>query len=197
MTRKFVAYLVAACAALMIAPALGSAATFTVDTEADAVPAANACTPAAAMGQTCSVREAFIAAGASPDNDDTVVIPAGDYKLTQGQLNLADTAGAGALTVDGAGARSTILDAQGASRVINFTAGTVVIDDLTITGGKSALADATALPGDGGGIISDLDADGALTLNRVALVGNTAEQNGEASRLHPRTWSTLRSRISA
>jgi hypothetical protein len=128
-----------------------SAQIFTVTTTDDDV---GTCDPG-----DCSVREALAAADANA-GEDTVSIPPGHYVLTQGELfsESDDT-----LNVIGHSARDTILDANNQSRVFNFDEGDVHMSHLTITGGRG--------PGQGGGIFFN---DDQMTLDHVALVGNTA-----------------------
>lgn len=107
----------------------------------------------------CSLRQAI--AFASPS--DTIQLPAGTYTLSQGtplQLNKV-------LTLDGAGARSTTIDADDTSGVIsNLSVGN--ISDLTIANGRVTTG------GSGGGVINT----GTLGLERVAVTSNIVQQNG-------------------
>jgi uncharacterized repeat protein (TIGR01451 family) len=128
---------------------------------AAAPPAITTTTDSATPGSG-SLRAAIMAA--SPG--DTVVVPASisHYKVTLGEIPIAN-----AITVQGAGASSTIIDAAGASRVFQITGGvpttgTVTFKDLMITGGS-----ATVVPG-GGGILAD---SGALVLDGVTMTGNS------------------------
>jgi hypothetical protein len=129
-----------------------AADTFNVTTTADDV---GTCTPGA-----CSVREAFAAADAH-SGADVVNIPAGHYVLTNGELTIDE--GDDTLTVVGANARTTILDAAGQSRVLFINDGFVTMSHLTFTGGNAL--------GQGGGIFEN---DQTLTLDHVAVIGNTA-----------------------
>jgi hypothetical protein len=89
---------------------------------------------------------------------DTIVVPAGTYRLRTGELLIEDP-----LTIKGAGASKTIVNARGESRVMELTAAAdpVVISGLTITGGREQY---------GGGIMNA----GQLTLRRDVLRGNRA-----------------------
>jgi CSLREA domain-containing protein/uncharacterized repeat protein (TIGR01451 family) len=160
-----------ACAALalaLIAPASAPAATFAVNTTAD-TSVAGGCTTEPA----CSLRDAIIAAGASADPEDTVAVPAGRYLVENGQLQ---PGASGSLIIRGAGARSTVIDAQGTSRVFNVGGEKVTIEGVTITGGSATEIIGEELTGDGGGILAYAAEE--LTLNAVNVVGNTATQNG-------------------
>lgn len=160
-----------ACAALalaLLAPAAGQAATFTVNTTADSsVPGGCETDP------TCSLRDALERASESADPDDVVVVPAGTYALTAGELR---TFGSDALTVRGAGARSTVITAGGTSRVLNIEGDKVTISGVTITGGFAPELSMEELPGDGGGILA-FEVD-ELFLDAVNVSGNTAQKNG-------------------
>lgn len=158
-------------AAPLARPAL--AATFTVDRNDDPDPTtANACTAAA---NDCSLRGAIIAANAAA-GADAITVPAGTYTLTivgagedaasTGDLDVTDD-----LTVTGAGARTTSV-AGGAAPFDdtifeNRPDATATITGLTITGGKAG-------GGGGGGVRNE----GNLTLDGVAVKGNTADLSG-------------------
>ncbi|MFL5893013.1 MAG: choice-of-anchor Q domain-containing protein [Solirubrobacterales bacterium] len=89
---------------------------------------------------------------------DTIVVPAGTYRLTSGEL-LIDKA----LTIHGRGASRTEINAGGDSRVFDVTslADPVEISQLAVAGGRDQY---------GGGIRNA----GNLTLNRVFLHNNRA-----------------------
>lgn len=133
------------------------AATFTVTRTDD--PAPNVC------DSDCSLREAVLAVNAGTGGD-TIQLPAGLYRLTRagagenaaatGDLDLAKS-----VTVSGAGARATVIDATESDRVLEVQAGvTAQIAGVTITGGL--------VDGDGGGIANQ----GSLTLLRDTVSGN-------------------------
>jgi CSLREA domain-containing protein/uncharacterized repeat protein (TIGR01451 family) len=148
-------------AAALAAPSAASAANFTPTTTADGNN--GACTPA-----LCTLRDALTAANLSSGN--SVSIPAGGYTVSMGELPVST-----AMTITGAGARTTTIDAGGTSRVFrvagNFDA---TIRDLTVTGGNAS-ATSSSPAGDGGGI---LNLATTLHLARVALIGNTATFGG-------------------
>lgn len=153
----------------LVAPAVGSAATFTVNTTVDTA-VAGGCV----SNPSCSLREAVAAANNSADSADTVEIPAGTYKLSLGELQVAGT---GRVTVHGAGPRSTTIDAQGTSRVVFVTADDVVFEGLTVTGGVAPIGIGN-FPGDGGGILVEGSGTESLVLNQVTVAGNSASLNG-------------------
>ena len=104
---RFLAAALAALALLLAAPAVASAAVFVVNTTADPTPDSNFCSTG-----TCTLREAVEQAGPT----DSISVPAGTYVLSSlGELPLAGD------TLIGAGARSTIIDANGNDRVMSAT----------------------------------------------------------------------------
>ncbi|MBI1916589.1 MAG: hypothetical protein HYS12_17915 [Planctomycetes bacterium] len=121
-----------------------------------------------------SLREAVIQANASP-GANTIVVPAGTYTLAMagtdddaaltGDLDLA-----GHLTVEGAGAGATVIDAAGLDRVFHVLGDAhVTLSGMTIQGGGG--------PGmDGGGIANALTA--ALTVSDCIVTGNSSYSGG-------------------
>jgi hypothetical protein len=113
----------------------------------------------------------------------TIIVPAGHYRLTIPPRSPADDPltdfdlGRGALkllrpvTIAGAGARQTVVDGTGITRVFaNFTAATIT--GLTITGGfMPPISPLLPLPIGGGGVANI----GVLRLQRVAVSGNHAD----------------------
>lgn len=95
---------------------------------------------------------------------DTIAVPAGTYTLTSGQLVVNKT-----LTLAGAGTRSTIITAGGASRVMLTGGSPVRLSGLTVTGGRLDITDVVDCQG-GAGICNG----GDLELSEVAMVGNVA-----------------------
>ena len=162
------------------------AETFVVNSTAD-LPVAkqgeHLCITAA---DTCTLRAAVMEADID-GGTNTIVIPAGYFRLTIPPSTEAGFAGPsdagngalaiedGTLNIVGAGARRTIVDGNHLDRIfaIGNTA-TVSISDLELTGGDST----------GGGSSKEIDMGGAiyntgaLTLDRVAVVGNHADGGG-------------------
>ena len=138
--------------ALGVAMALGllpaSAAwanTLTVTTTADSAPGSLRATIAAA------------------NPGDTVAVPAGHYVLSAGEIQITQP-----IAVAGAGANSSVIDAQGNSRVLQVVSGGgLALDGVEITGGSTSSA-----PG-GGGVLVDAGA-GDLTLLNTVVTGNSA-----------------------
>src|SRR3990170_536776 len=162
------------CAVLAVALLLllagdrpAAAANFTVTKTADT--ADGACIPS-----DCSLREAIIAANASP-GADTITLPAAIYILTIAGANedaaaTGDLDITGDLTINGAGAATTIIDGGDLDRVFHVkSGGAVSISGVTIQNGSTV-----AIASDGGGIRND----GALTLTNSTVSGNTANFNG-------------------
>ncbi len=163
------AFLLAALVAILALANPAWAATFNVTKTADT-------NDGTCNAADCSLREAIVAANAAA-GADTINVPAGDYVLsianTLGEEN--DSAEGdldinGDLTIIGAGARTTTIDANGIDRVLHIPSSvTVDISGVTITGGE--------IVGDGGGI-STAFSNSDLTLTNVAVTGNTASNEG-------------------
>ncbi|MFF9864642.1 choice-of-anchor Q domain-containing protein [Streptomyces sp. NPDC013953] len=155
---------------------------FTVDTTADAVdadPSDGRCRTATGA---CSLRAAVMAANARPGS--TVTLPPGRYRLTippdprlilgshpdptTGDLNVEAPT-----TIRGAGARSTVIDADHLDRVFRLRADTHM-SDATITGGRAVQRELPFTGTGGGGIANGRH----LTLRRVAVTGNSAGYGG-------------------
>jgi CSLREA domain-containing protein len=164
------------CAALLALSLLASPA---VSGSTDLAVTKTADTNDGACNADCSLREAIVVAN-SPSGADSIDVPAGTYKLTI-EGSGEDSAATGDLdvrkgvTIRGAGARQTIIDAGGADRVFHTpfqntsTPFTLAIFSLRITGG--------AVSGPGGGIFHD--AQGAtLRLGRSIVNGNQGELGG-------------------
>jgi uncharacterized repeat protein (TIGR01451 family)/CSLREA domain-containing protein len=182
--RDLWAYLrILALSALLLLPGLGAdAATLTVDTTVDEFDVS--------PNATCSLREAVESANNDADfggcvgvdlyGDDTILLPAGTYGLTQappepfldfdnsvGDLDVGSTGDGGDidnLEILGEGAESTILERASAEvfGILQTTFPTAVrLVDLTIAGGEQVA---------GGGIFADFN----LSLERVVVRDNVA-----------------------
>jgi CSLREA domain-containing protein len=147
--------------ALGLAAAPAGAATVAVNTTADL--------DTGSCSSTCSLRDAV----ATANPGDTVQVPAGHYVLTLGEISLSKS-----LTVAGAGARSTILDGNGAGRIFDDlnTAQTdiVEIDDVALVNGLAVTPDAVGGGLDGGAIAGG----GTLTVRRCLVANSQAEAGG-------------------
>jgi hypothetical protein len=161
--------------ALLVLPATGFAATFTVNTTADNPPTAGECSGAPA---DCSLRQAIDASNKT-STDDTITLPAGTYHLTipganetndaTGDLDVNKTAGT--MTITGAGARTTTIDASGlGDRALQLVVGTLTLSGVTVTGGSAPSGQ------QGGGIANS---GGTLTVSNSTIKGNTATSGAD------------------
>jgi hypothetical protein len=164
----------------LILPGVASAATFTVNIAADTtVPGGCTTEPA------CSLRDAVGAATLSTDPSDRIEIPSGTYLLSLGELSLT---GSGPIVIHGAGARSTVIDAQGKSRVFRLSGGEATIEGVTVTGGSATELGGEELAGDGGGIL--VVSSEKVNIVRSTVSGNVAQQNGGGISAPPESMST-------
>jgi uncharacterized repeat protein (TIGR01451 family) len=172
-----------ACAAIttaLLAPAVAHAKTFNVNTTTD-----QAVTGGCTTDPSCSLRDAIGAANSdTTDPSDTVNVPAGTYTLSQGELPVDAS-----VAINGAGARTTTIDANHASRIFDISDGDVSINGLTLTNGSGVVGGATIpfFEGDGGAILlgsfgtflgCGCSANPHLTLTDSAVTGNSATLNG-------------------
>jgi hypothetical protein len=176
------AVVVAAAIAIGLWAALANAATtFTVSTTADTGAGAGACgnSSITTAPSPLSLREATCLAN-NLGGAVNITVPAGTYKLTNGEL-LPGRAPGQTVNITGAGAAATIIDGQGLSRVLNIdgeTLGNVksTITGVTITGG----ADSTF---GGAGILDGSDTKALpdeLTLESVVVSGNQANGGSQS-----------------
>lgn len=183
---------VAALAALAAAPCAASANTLVVKTTSDGITSG---------AGTCSLREAIASVDtpatpnpncAAPSADgNTIMLGAGRYVLTIAPTGVDDNttgdldieATVANLTIQGAGAASTTIDASGlGDRALMIDPGaSVTITGLTITGGHApagANQSTFGQPGgpgaDGGGIFNF----GTLTLNDAGVTASFAGSGG-------------------
>src|SRR2546425_997375 len=196
--------------------------TFTVNTpvdrsDADASDGVCDVDPATPGGQ-CTLRAAVQQANAIA-GPSTIEVPAGIYKLT---IHGANEDGAttgdldinGRLTIEGAGAKSTIIDAKPAKdRVLDILpAGNVTLTDVTLLRGKigrrkaggcvrnaghltlrRAVLTRCKSAGDGGA----LDSAGTATVTDVLFIQNTARRDGGALTTHGGNVTVRRSPVPA
>ncbi len=177
---KRMAALLTALACLAV-PAVSSAATFSVNTTADGP---GEC---AVAGATCTLRGALSAATTGEPGTNTVVVRAGTYNLSEGELQIGIFEG-GTVQVVGAGARKTIVNAGGASRVLQTEADTTVLEGVTLTGGAATELGGEEFAGDGGGLLI-YDAAETAILRGVTVSGNTAMLNGGGISAPPESGS--------
>ena len=174
---------VAAVAAALIAlvangsaPAQQFPGVFTVTTTADGSDGECA--------RDCTLREAISLA--TPDTTTSISLRPGVYRLTLGALVLRNNVlilGPGLVGGQGAGARTTIIDARNSSRVVEAPAGTSsIIAGVTLTRGTAV---------SGGAAFVD---DGAvLQFYNAILEENTATTRGGA--IHAVGTATLQSSL--
>jgi CSLREA domain-containing protein/uncharacterized repeat protein (TIGR01451 family) len=165
--RKPMLVVCAVVALGLVVPAAGLAATFKVNTTEDTT-VAGGCTTEPA----CSLRDAIDRAGESEDPESLVLVPAGNYSVSSGDLVVFGKA----VTIRGEGARTTVIDAHQTSRVFNLEAEKNVVEGLTVTGGFTSETMGGEVPGDGGGILAY--EGGEAVLQGVNVTGNVASQNG-------------------
>ncbi|GAA2614263.1 MULTISPECIES: right-handed parallel beta-helix repeat-containing protein [Streptomyces] len=169
-------------AAPAAAPVASGPADFTVDTTSDAVDADGADGRCLTASGGCSLRAAVMAANARPGS--TITLPPGHYRLTippdprliigdhpdptTGDLNVAAPT-----TIKGAGARTTVIDANRLDRAFRMQ-GDTRLSDLTITGGVTRQRE-LPITDTGGGAIAN---GHHMTLRRVTVTGNSAGYGG-------------------
>jgi len=150
-----------------------AATTFTVSTTADVSPDSGACGDVGitTAPSPLSLREATCLAD-NLGGDVTIDVPAGVYNLTNGELRLGGEPGQ-RISLVGAGAAGTVIDAGGLSRVLEI--------DFNLTGGISAsIAGVTVRGGSdatwgGAGIIAGSgtsDSSDDLTISASTITGN-------------------------
>jgi hypothetical protein len=159
--RKILSLLTASAVSLAVT-ATTSAAYAAVYIPTKTTDSAGTCTP-----QSCSLREAVLAANQNP-GEDVILLHAGTYTLTiagnsedlgaTGDLDIQDN-----LVLLGDGASTTIVDGGGLDRIFQVPPGiTAEIRDVTLRNGKA--------PGLGGAILIA----GTLTIERSVLSGNSS-----------------------
>ena len=158
---------------LLIAAPAEAATTLTVSTTADVPTNTGACgnpgitTPPSPL----SLREAVCLAN-NIGGAVRIDLPAGIYHLTNGELQLGKTPGQD-VTLAGAGAASTVIDAGGLSRVLDLDPSilggvAVSISGLTVSGGRvTTFGGAGIIAGSGTAATSD-----TLTISNSVITGN-------------------------
>jgi hypothetical protein len=148
------------------------AASFTVGTTKDV--SGTCASPAAG---TCSLRQLIDyedKLAATPSPPDTIVVPAGTYNLANGELEITQS-----LTIAGAGARTTHVEARTGARAFDIKvpttggAPTVVISGLEISGGTASESN-----GFFGGNVYNA---GSLLLDEDWITEGTASSGGGVS----------------
>ena len=168
------------CIMLAFSCSASAAPTFTVDSMADSVddnPGDGVCHTVAG---TCTLRAAVMEANRASGIGATIDLPAGTYMLqipatasddeSSGDLNFATPVNGNPLiTINGAGAATTIIDANQIDRVMQVEASrSARLHGIALRDGYSP---------DGGGALVN---NGVLALDQVDVVQNTTENNGGA-----------------
>jgi len=187
-------YIGAALVALLWAGS-AQAATFVVTKAAD--------TADGVCNADCSLREAIIDANAAA-GADIITLPAGTYTLTiagtcenaagTGDLDIINGAVGSDITINGAGAATTIIDGGDIDRVFHLPAITVApaltLNNLTVRNGTAG--GCTAFDAHGGGIRIDM---GTVTLTNVVLSDNVAPDGNGGGILNSGTLTITQSTI--
>src|SRR3974390_1922651 len=120
----------------------------------------------------CTLRAATEVANAqTAGRPITIKVPVGTVKLPLGVLSLKHNA----VVVTGAGATTTVVTAQGASRVLTVAAAAkVTLDHLELTGGTAPSGISSQNGGNGGGIMNS----GSLYLTNSTISANVAGSGG-------------------
>ncbi|MEM7116269.1 MAG: choice-of-anchor D domain-containing protein [Chloroflexota bacterium] len=129
------------------------------------------------IANDCSLRGAVSKANADTANAYTISLPADTYTFSlsgtenanaTGDLDITDD-----LTINGAGADTTIVDANDLSRVFEIrNSSTVLLNDITIQDGN--------FTGEGGGML--IHSGTTLTLNDSTVTSNQASDHGGGAR---------------
>jgi CSLREA domain-containing protein len=195
----FVSLLAAWVAALALIGVVASpvrGATITVNTTTDEINADGDCSLREAI-HAANTNEAVDAcpAGEASPTADIVSVPAGTYQLVlpgadedeneNGDLDLGQSADFGEVpdhvTINGAGAALTIIDAGDIDRVFDVQGGSATISNLTAQNGTSS---------NGGGVRAD---DGSVTITDAIIRNNlsTGDRRGGGLYVHHSVSATL------
>jgi CSLREA domain-containing protein len=161
------------------------AATFTVNSPADAPDANPGDGVCATRGGNCSLRAAIDEANRAPSSDE-IGLPPDRYTITGARNDDSnasgdfDVAAAGSLTLDGSGdPGSTVLDGAGLDRVVHVLAdATLTLSDVTVSNGFVPLVAGSTTAGDGGGMFNSSNA--TLTVTRSVVTNNRAGDDSGA-----------------
>jgi hypothetical protein len=124
--------------------------TLTVTTTSDTSPASGPCVSGTTTPPSpLSLRDAVCVAN-NLGGTVTISVPSGTYDLSHGELDAGINSGQN-VTISGAGAASTTIDAQGASRVLNLDENlvggiTAEVSGVTITGGSDSTSTTASSP---------------------------------------------------
>ncbi|MDQ1446859.1 MAG: large repetitive protein, partial [Acidimicrobiaceae bacterium] len=149
-----------------------SAATLTVNSTADVATNFGACGTPGQTTSSGSLREAVCAANNAGATSSTITVAAGTYTLTNGELQMGKVSGSN-ITLNGAGAGSTIISGNNASRVFDLDPTviggvTTSISGVTITNGAvTTFGGAGIIAGSGNSTTRDV-----LTLSNSVISNN-------------------------
>lgn len=177
MKRRFSSTALARCACLAAVPLFArdvfAVQTFTVNSTLDQVDDNISDSLCHTAANTCTLRAAVMQANRAASAGATIMLPAGIYTLTRlpinddgddsGDLNLtAPASGSGVIGLIGAGAATTIIDANRIDRILHVgVSRTASVSGVTFRHGYTG--------GDGGGGIFN---EGSLTLDGVVVTAN-------------------------
>jgi hypothetical protein len=169
-------------------PAYGASSEFSGAFTAVDICPGGVVTTTADSGVAGTLRSCIIWANGNP-GADTLTVPAGTYNLsiagtgeeaaTTGDLDITDD-----LTLNGAGAASTIIDGNALDRVFDFIAGTSELSGVTVRNGNTN--------SNGGGILNHSN----LTLSDLTISGNTANHGGGIDNLVGASLTLSRATVS-
>ncbi|HJZ71644.1 MAG TPA: fibronectin type III domain-containing protein [Vicinamibacterales bacterium] len=160
--------------AVILAPSVAQAATFSVNSTLDAVDAIPGDGLCATAGGVCTLRAAIQEANALA-GAHTIMVPAGTYTLTIRRVFLNDAATgdldiSSNVIIQGAGADVTTVRSAVFDRVFEvMPSGNATLRGLRITGGSPG-----GDPSFGGGVF----VDGVVVIDQCAVVGNTSGLGG-------------------
>jgi uncharacterized repeat protein (TIGR01451 family)/CSLREA domain-containing protein len=166
---------------MLVSASAARAATFTVTSGTDTLDGSCAA--------TCSLRDAIVAADTA-GGSSTITLPARAYSLSipstgandpaTGDLDIDNNA---SVTITGAGAATTIVNANHVDRAFRVAQGSsLTISGITLEKGDQAKSAVTvgvassnsSSPGEGGAIYND----GAISVSNSVLTANTADDGG-------------------
>jgi len=166
-------FLVVVLVTLSLAP-VASAGTISVTTTVDQLDSSPPCSLREAVNTANQDVDGGGCTDANPAAADTIKLASGDYNLQRAGIDDGNVVGdldvTGSLTIAGAGAAESGIDANGTDRVLQAIAGPLTISGLTVHGGSST----NGAPG--GGIAAPGGAP--LLLINSTVSGNNADGPG-------------------
>lgn len=121
-----------AAAASLVASAPAAASTYTVTGFGDSL--SGTCQPAGEGAVSCTTLRAAVQSANEGADEDTIALSAGTYVVNSGQIVINQT-----VTVAGAGARATVIDATGnGAPTFTVSGQDITLGNLTVRGGSGA-----------------------------------------------------------